>query len=61
MKNAIKLGLVAFAPSLSVAACNSENKADATDTDTTMMATDTMANDSLMTDTMMKDTTMNKI
>ena len=64
MKNAFKLGLVAFALSLSVAACNSEKKADTTDstmTDTSMMSTDTSMKDSMKTDTMKKYTVMNKM
>ncbi|MGY3054341.1 hypothetical protein ACVWYG_002548 [Pedobacter sp. UYEF25] len=64
MKNAFKLGFVAFALSLSVAACTSEKKASATDsstTDTSMMSTDTSMKDTMMTDTMKKDTTMNKM
>ena len=59
MKNAFKLGFLAFALSLSVVAC-SEKKADGSDT--TMMdspSTDTMMmQDTMMKDTMMKDTMM---
>lgn len=63
MKNAFKLGFLALALSLTVAAC-SEKKADSA-TDSTMMDTsmnstmmkDTMMKDSMAKDTMMKDTT----
>ncbi|PWS29262.1 hypothetical protein DHW03_05430 [Pedobacter yonginense] len=63
MKNAFKLGFLALALSLSVAACNSEKKdgaADSTTVDTTVVDTtvkDTMMKDTMMKDTMMKDTT----
>jgi len=65
MKNAFKFGFLALAISLSVAACSSEKKGDATDStmaDTSMSAMDTMSTDSaamgtMVTDTMMKDTT----
>jgi predicted small lipoprotein YifL len=63
MKNAFKLGFLALALSLSVAACNSEKKAEGADstavdssmTDTSMK--DTSMKDSLAKDTLAKDTT----
>ncbi len=59
MKNLFKFGFLALAISLSVAACTSEKKADATDstmTDTSMTATDTMATDTAAAiDTTVKD------
>lgn len=59
MKNLFKFGFLAMVISLSVAACNSEKKGDATDstmTDTSMTATDTMASDTAAAmDTTVKD------
>ena len=58
MKNLFTLGFVALALSLSVAACNSEKKAEGTDTtavDTT--AADTTAADTTAADTTAADTT----
>ena len=59
MKNLFKFGFLALAITLSVAACTSEKKADATDstmTDTSMTATDTMATDTAAAiDTTVKD------
>ncbi|WP_449436761.1 hypothetical protein [Pedobacter steynii] len=58
MKNLFKFGFLALAMSLSVAACTSEKKADATDstmTDTSMTATDTMATDTAAMDTTVTD------
>ena len=61
MKNLFKFGFLALVLSLSVAACSSEKKADATDstmTDTTMSTVDTTATtDSTMVDTAAADTT----
>ncbi|KQC01238.1 hypothetical protein [Pedobacter sp. Hv1] len=54
MKNFFKLGFVALALSLSVVACNSEKKADATDSpavDTNAMAPDTTKADTTKADT----------
>lgn len=58
MKNLFTLGFVALALSLSVAACNSEKKAETTDS-TTMdsTATDSTATDSTATDSTATDTT----
>lgn len=61
MKNAFKFGFLALAISLSVAACTSEKKADATDStmvDSSMTTMDTMMKDSSAMDTMAKDTMM---
>ncbi|PWS33812.1 hypothetical protein [Pedobacter paludis] len=63
MKNAFKLGFLALALSLSVAACKSEKKDGATDSttvDSTVVDTtvkDTTVKDTMVKDTMMKDTT----
>lgn len=66
MKNAFKFGFLALAISLSVAACNSEKKADTTDTsvvDSSAVATvdttvvDTAAKDSAAAVTAPADTT----
>jgi uncharacterized lipoprotein YehR (DUF1307 family) len=63
MKNFFKLGFVALALSLSVAACNSEKKAEGTDTvgsDTTVKA-DTTVTDTVVkttSDTTVKDSTV---
>jgi hypothetical protein len=60
MKNLFKFGFLALTLSLSVAACSSEKKADATDstmTDTTMSTVDTTVTDSGMVDTAAADTT----
>ena len=65
MKNIFKFGFLAFAISLSVAACNSEKKGDATDsttTDSTIVdssatTVDTTVTDSAAVDTLAKDTT----
>lgn len=57
MKNLFKFGFLALAISLSVAACTSEKKADATDstmTDTSMTTMDTTATDSAAMDTAVK-------
>ncbi|GGI25540.1 hypothetical protein [Pedobacter mendelii] len=56
MKNAFKLGFLALALSLSVAACNSEKKADGADT--TMTDSSTMVTDTTTVDTMVKDSTV---
>ncbi|MCZ4244050.1 hypothetical protein [Pedobacter punctiformis] len=62
MKNAFKLGFLALALSLSVVACNSENKAggsDTTKTDSSTIVTDTNKVDTTVkTDTSKKDTTI---
>lgn len=57
MKNLFKFGFLALAISLSVAACTSEKKADATDstmTDTSMTTMDTTTTDSAAMDTAVK-------
>ena len=61
MKNFFKLGFVALALSLSVAACNSEKKAEGTDTvgsDTTITADTTVSDTVVTTDTTVKDSTV---
>ncbi|NRF37669.1 hypothetical protein [Pedobacter foliorum] len=58
MKNAFKFGFLALAISLSVAACTSEKKGDATMADSSMTTMDTMMKDSSAMDTMVKDTMM---
>ncbi|AZI27400.1 MAG: hypothetical protein ABWZ79_11105 [Pedobacter agri] len=64
MKNAFKLGFLAIALSLSVAACNSEKKGESTDTlgaDTTITADTTIKTDTTVADTVVKaDTTVVK-
>ena len=63
MKNAFKLGFLAFALSLSVVACSSDKKADGADstvTDTTVTdttITSTTTGDTTVTDTTVADTT----
>jgi hypothetical protein len=57
MKNLFKLGFLAFALSLSVAACKSEKKdggADSSKVDSTVV--DTTVKDTMMKDSMAKDT-----
>ncbi|WP_421939963.1 hypothetical protein [Pedobacter sp.] len=59
MKNAFKLGFLALALSLSVVACNSEKKAEGTDTtvtDSSTIVTDTNKVDTTVTDSTVKDT-----
>ncbi|WP_029284801.1 hypothetical protein [Pedobacter sp. R20-19] len=61
MKNTFKLGFLALALSLSVAACNSEKKADGTDTtvtDSSTIVTDTTGVDTVVKDSTVKDTTV---
>jgi len=61
MKNAFKLGFLALALSLSVAACNSEKKADGADTtltDSSTIITDTTGVDTMVKDSTVKDTTV---
>ncbi|MCZ4244048.1 hypothetical protein [Pedobacter punctiformis] len=62
MKNAFKLGFLALALSLSVVACNSEKKAEGSDTtltDSSTIITDTNKVDTTVkTDTSKKDTTV---
>ena len=61
MKNSFKLGFLALALSLSVAACNSEKKAEGTDTvgsDTTITADTTVSDTVVTTDTTVKDSTV---
>ncbi|MGM9479522.1 hypothetical protein ACS5PU_24085 [Pedobacter sp. GSP4] len=61
MKNAFKLGFLALALSLSVVACNSEKKAEGTDTtltDSSAIVTDTTAKDTVVKDSTVKDTTV---
>ena len=61
MKNAFKLGFLALALSLSVVACNSEKKAEGTDTtatDSSTIVTDTTAKDTTVKDSTVKDTTV---
>ena len=62
MKNLYKFGFLALAISLSVAACNSEKKAETTDTTVTDSSTittdvDTSVKDSTVKDTAVKTTT----
>ena len=60
MKNLFKFGFLALALSLSVAACNSEKKAEGTDTigsDTTITADTTVTDTVVKTDTTVVDTT----
>ena len=62
MKNMFKFGFLALAISLSVAACNSEKKGEATDTTITDSSTvvtdvDTTVKDSTVKDTTVKNTT----
>jgi ABC-type glycerol-3-phosphate transport system substrate-binding protein len=63
MKNLFKFGFLALAISLSVAACNSEKKADAatdttvTDSSTVVTDVDTTVKDSTVKDTAVKTTT----
>ena len=59
MKNLFKFGFLALAISLSVAACNSEKKADGADstvTDSSTIVTDTNSVDTNVTDSTVKDT-----
>ncbi|MCX2493077.1 hypothetical protein OQX63_06310 [Pedobacter sp. PF22-3] len=59
MKNAFKLGFLALALSLSVVACNSEKKAEGTDTtatDSSTIVTDTTKKDTVVKDSTVKDT-----
>ncbi|WP_316804146.1 hypothetical protein [Pedobacter nototheniae] len=61
MKNAFKLGFLALALSLSVVACNSEKKAEGTDTtktDSSTMVTDTNKVDTVVKDSTVKDTSV---
>ena len=59
MKNLFKFGFLALAISLSVAACNSEKKAEGSDstmTDSSTIVTDTNSVDTNVTDSTVKDT-----
>jgi len=59
MKNLFKFGFLALAISLSVAACNSEKKADTADstmTDSSTIVTDTTGVDTTVSDSTVKDT-----
>ena len=61
MKNLFKFGFLALALSLSVAACNSEKKADGaytTMTDSSTIVTDTNKVDTAVKDSTVKDTTV---
>ncbi len=61
MKNAFKLGFLAFALSLTVAACNSGKKADGADTtvtDSSTIVTDTTKVDTVVKDSTVKDTSV---
>ncbi|PST82899.1 hypothetical protein C7T94_09700 [Pedobacter yulinensis] len=58
MKNLFKFGFLAFALSLSVAACNSEKSGEGTDTATTDSGTTVV--DTNVTDTTVTDTTVTK-
>ncbi|MFD2286743.1 hypothetical protein GJU39_19375 [Pedobacter petrophilus] len=62
MKNAFKLGFLAIALSLTVAACGgSDKKADGTDTtvtDSSTIVTDTTGSDTTVKDSTVKDTTV---
>ena len=59
MKNLLKLSFLAFALTMTAAACNSENKADGTDStsaDTASLMTDTTMTDTMTVDTASVDT-----
>jgi len=61
MKNAFKLGFLALALSLSVVACQSEKKADGSDTtltDSSTIISDTTNVDTTVKDSTVKDTTV---
>ncbi|PWS33811.1 hypothetical protein [Pedobacter paludis] len=62
MKNAFKLGFLALALSLTVAACGESTKkgegADTTLTDSSTIVTDTTAVDTTVKDSTVKDTTI---
>lgn len=58
MKNLFKFGFLALAISLSVAACNSEKKAEGTDTTLTDSGAVTTAVDTTVKDSTVKDTTV---
>jgi len=58
MKNAFKFGFLALAISLSVAACNSEKKAESTDTTLTDSSAVVTTVDTTVTDSAVKDTTV---
>ena len=61
MKNFFKLGFVALALSLSVAACNSEKSGESTDTvgsDTTVKSDTTVTDTVVKTDTTVTDSTV---
>ncbi len=57
MKNAFKLGFLAFTISLSVAACSSDKKAMGTSDSSKVDSASTTKTDSAATDTTKKDTT----
>jgi hypothetical protein len=60
MRNLFKLGFLAFALTITAAACNSENKADSVDStavDTASLMTDTAMTDTMAIDTATVDTT----
>jgi len=58
MKNMFKFGFLALAISLSVAACNSEKKAEGTDTTVTDSSTIVTDVDTSVKDSTVKDTTV---
>jgi len=62
MKNAFKLGFLAMALSLTIAACGGSSKkdggADTTVTDSSTIVTDTTSVDTTVTDSTVKDTTV---
>ncbi|RZK42574.1 MAG: hypothetical protein EOO90_06960 [Pedobacter sp.] len=61
MKNLFKFGFLALALSLTVAACNSEQKAEGTDTvgsDTTLTVDTTVVDTVVTTDTTVVDSTV---
>jgi len=58
MKNLFKFGFLALAISLSVAACNSEKKAEGTDTSMTDSSTVITDVDTTVKDSTVKDTTV---
>lgn len=58
MKNLFKFGFLALAISLSVAACNSEKKAEGTDTTMTDSSTVVTDVDTTVKDSTVKDTTV---
>ncbi|WP_316804147.1 hypothetical protein [Pedobacter nototheniae] len=62
MKNAFKLGFLAMALSLTIAACDgiskSKGKSDSTKTDSSVLVTDTNKVDTVVKDSTVKDTSV---